>query len=289
MRLTRDRTAVINGSLIAVGEPFVFESFELPSSEHRTQDIENPVGDSRIMGRDRITPGRATLNLLIVGQDSAEVNTHARAFASAWSTAVDRTTPGAVTHFDWRDGGITRRVYGRPRTLAITNEDSRYGLMRVTAAFDLSDSAVYSDDYATQQVRIDMIPPLSGGLTAPLVAPLTATGHAERQGLIASTGGDAPTPFTVTFRGPITNPWLRGPGWEIKLSTTLAWDETATVDTRTGTVRTSRGRNLKHTLNTRSRLRDARLRPGRTELTFGGIDSTALSYVTVEWSPAFTF
>lgn len=289
MILTQDRTAVINGTLIAVGQPFTFESLELPSHEYRTQDQDNPVGDTRLMGRDRLTPGRATLNLLIHGADSAEVNAHARAFTSAWTSAVDRTVPSAVTHLEWRDGGITRRVYGRPRTLAMANEDSRHGLIRVTAAFDLSDPMVYGPATDSQSFRIDMVPPSSGGLVAPLIAPLTATGRGERQGIIHETGGDAHTPFTVQFHGPILNPWLRGPRWEIKLNTSLAWDEVATVDTRTGTVRTNLGRNLKHTLNTRSRLRDAYLKPGKTELTFGGVDATATSFVIVSWTPAFSF
>lgn len=287
MVLVADRTAEINGVKIAVGQPFVFESLELPSSDYRTQDVDNPVGDGRLMGRDRLTPGRATLNVLVLGEDAAEVETHRRAFTRAWNTAVNRTRPGAVTHLDWRDGGRTTRVYGRPRTVATVNTDSRHGLLRLTAAFDLSEAAVYDVGSGPRSVRIDLIPPGGGGLTAPLTAPLMATGMPVRQGIIQDTGGDAPTPFRVVFRGPISNPWLRGPGWEVRLNTSLAWDETVTVDTRTGTVVSSLGRNMKPFLGARSRLRDATLKVGSTELTFGGNDPTATAFVEVQWTPAF--
>lgn len=289
MILTQDRSAAVGKLLVAVGQPYVFESLELPTHEFRTQDIDNPVGDGKLFGRDRLTPGRATLNLLVVGDDAAEAHAHMRAFSAAWSGMVDQTMPGTVAPLEWRDGGLTRRVYGRPRTLAVNVDDSRYGLIRVTAAFELSDAVVYGPDEDMREVRIDMVPPLSGGLMDPLVAPLMATGHAERQGLIADTGGGAPTPFEVRFHGPISSPWLRGPRWEIKLGTTLAWDEVAIIDTRTGSARSSLGRNLKSTLNARSRLRDATLPPGRTELTFGGNDPTGTAYALVRWRPAFTF
>src|SRR5690606_13035794 len=140
MILTQDRSAAVGNLLVAVGQPYVFESLELPAHEFRTQDTDNPVGDGKLFGRDRLTPGRATLNLLVVGDDAAEAHAHMRAFSAAWSGLVDRTKPGAVAHLEWRDGGITRRVYGRPRTLAANVDDSRNGLIRVTAAFDLSDA-----------------------------------------------------------------------------------------------------------------------------------------------------
>ena len=64
-----DREAYINGITFGVGRSFVLESVELPQNEYRTQDTENPVGDGMIFGRDRITPGSLTLNILVLGED----------------------------------------------------------------------------------------------------------------------------------------------------------------------------------------------------------------------------
>lgn len=280
-----DREAFINGIRFGVGNPHVLESIELPVSDYRTQDTENPVGDGLLFGRDRITPGSVTLNVLVLGQDAAEVNENLRRLARAWNTAVDRTRPGAVTSMWWEDGGERRLIYGRPRSFATVNEQSRSGLIRVTAAFRLADALTY-DPLDSREVTIRGVPPISGGLVAPLVDPLTATGTAARQGLIEDTGGEAPTPFRAEFRGPIATPFLKGPGWQIRLNTTLAWDETVTADTRTGEVTSNLGRNMKPFLDPASRLRDVRLAARRTELEFGGVDPTRTAYVRVLWNPA---
>ena len=78
-----DREAYINGVRMGVGYPFVLESIELPTSDFRVQDVENPVGDGLIFGRDRLTPGSITLNILVLGDDSAEVNENYRDLARA--------------------------------------------------------------------------------------------------------------------------------------------------------------------------------------------------------------
>ena len=92
-----DREAYINGITFGVGRSFVLESVELPQNEYRTQDTENPVGDGMIFGRDRITPGSLTLNILVLGEDSAEVNANLRDLSRAWYRAGDRTKPGNIT------------------------------------------------------------------------------------------------------------------------------------------------------------------------------------------------
>lgn len=281
-----DREAQINNLRMGVGQPFVLESIELPTSDYRTQDTENPVGDGVIFGRDRLTPGTLTLNILVLGADAAEVNANLRTLSRAWHTEGDRARPGNLSSLWWEDGGFRRLVFGRPRNFAVVNEDSRYGLIRVTAAFRLGDSMSYQFE-KTGSLIIRKVPPTSGGLVAPLVAPLTATGSAARQGLIEDTGGDAPTPFEVKFFGPIQNPFLSGPGWRVKLNTTLAWDEIITVDTRRGTVTSNLGRNMKPYLDPKSRLRDAKLAPGRTEVQFGGVDPSGAAYVQILWRPAF--
>lgn len=282
-----DREAYINGVRMGVGYPFVLESIELPTSDFRVQDVENPVGDGLIFGRDRLTPGSITLNILVLGEDSAEVNENYRDLARAWNRAVDRTKPGAITSMWWEDGGRRRLVYGRPRALVPILEDSRFGLIKATASFKLGDALTYDNTEARRSVMILGVPPISGGLSAPLIAPLTASGTAARMGLIEDTGGDAPTPFTVEFNGPISNPFVKGPGWTIKLNTTLAWDEKVTVDTRLGTITSNLGRNMKPYLAPGSRLRDVRLATGRTEIQFGGNDPSKTAYVRVLWYPAF--
>ena len=282
-----DREAYINGVTFGEGRSFVLESVELPQNEYRTQDTENPVGDGMIFGRDRITPGSLTLNILVLGEDSAEVNANLRDLSRAWYRAGDRTKPGNITSMWWEDGGRRRLVYGRPRSFAVVNEHSRQGLIRVTAEFKLADHLTYDNTTARRRVTVTGVPPISGGLVAPLVEPLTASGWAARPGLVEDTGGDAPTPFQVKFYGPISSPFVKAKGWSIKLNTTLAWDEVITVDTRLGTVTSNLGRNMKPFLDPKSRLRDAKLATGSTEFEFGGVDATKTAYVEILWYPAF--
>ena len=104
-------------------------------------------------------------------------------------------------------------------------------------------------------------------------------------------GGTAPAPFVEVIHGPITNPWIAGPGWRFDFLTTLAYDQTLTVDTRpwAQTVLRNDGASLAGTLTRASTaLSDARLLPGGGAwLTFGGIDGTGTATCSVSWRPTY--
>ena len=131
----------------------------------------------------------------------------------------------------------------------------------------------------------------SGGMSEPLSEPLSTIGGGARSGVIDVVGGTAPAPFIATIHGPMTNPWIAGPGWRFDFLTTLAYDQTLTVDTRpwAKTVLRNDGASLAGTLTRASTaLSDARLLPGGGAwLTFGGIDGTGTATCSVSWRPTY--
>ena len=84
----------------------------------RTQDAENPVRDSVLFGRDRLTPGTWGFSLQTNRLDADGSLAALEAMGGRWRGEAVRTTPGAVMALRYRLGSATRRVYGRPRRWA---------------------------------------------------------------------------------------------------------------------------------------------------------------------------
>jgi len=91
----------------------------------------------------------------------------------------------------------------------------------------------------------------------------------------------------VQIHGPISNPTVSGPGWRLQLGYTLAHDQWVTINTRRNTVLRNDGANLAGRLSRTSRLANARLAVGQTEITFTGTDATATSWCELRWRPAY--
>ncbi|MGL5850182.1 MAG: hypothetical protein ACRCZD_05290, partial [Phycicoccus sp.] len=206
--------------------------------------------------------------------------------ARAWDASAVRSTPGALSVLRYNLGGRVRRVYGRPRRFSVAMRTTLWsGVTAAVADFQLADVLHYDDEL--QSVGVSIVPASTGGLVSPLKSPLSTLGGGARQGVI-SVGGSAPTPFRATVRGPITNPWIAGPGWRIELATTLASDQSITINTRPGASSVLRqdGASMAGSLSRTTRLSTAVLRPGPSEITFGGTDPTGTASCTLTWRNA---
>jgi hypothetical protein len=260
--------------------------FDPGSATVRDQDSVNPLGDNLRMGRDTKTPPVWAFDLMTNEYSAADALDSLDELAGIWQADSVRSTPGALSVLRYRLGGRTRRVYGRARRFApIVQTNLWGGVTAAVADFQLAENRYYEDELNT--VSVSIVPATTGGLAGVLKAPLSTLAGGARQGVI-QVGGRAPTPFTVTIRGPITNPWVAGPGWKIQLNTTLAYDQSVTINTRPGVTSVKRqdGASLAGSLTRTSRLTTALLKPGPAEITFGGTDATGTATCSLSWRNA---
>jgi hypothetical protein len=164
---------------------------------------------------------------------------------------------------------------------------AKSGIGHIVCDFQVNDPWHY-DDVETS-VSLTIVPATTGGLEAPLASPLsTVRSSAPRAGIVANLG-DVDTALRVVFQGPVTNPWVRSSaGMEVGLTGTLAYDETVTIDPQAGTVLRQNGTPAAGLLTRKTSLTSSRLRPGTTELTFGGVDPTGTAKATLSWRNAYT-
>lgn len=249
----------------------------------RDEHIQGGLG--RMMGRDGEDAPEWTFDLRVrAGDQTYDALGRLRA---AWQGPAE---PGALSVLRYALPGRQRRVYGRPRRFTPDTDAVRhawhFGRAPVLATFQLADPRHFDD--VARSVTLSIVPASVGGLEAPLVAPLsTVRSSAPRAGVV-DVHGDAPAPVTVTFRGPITDPWVTGPGWQVGLSGALADDQTVTIDALAATATlTPGGASVGGRLTRQTRLRDAALRPGQQELAFGGSDETGTATATVTWRDAW--
>lgn len=254
----------------------------------RTEDAENPVGDSVSFGRDRLTPPTWGFSLTTNEDGSPGALGALEAMGQKWRADRIRTSPGLVLPLRYNFGNGTRRVYGRPRRWAPSFSPLIWqGVTGAEADFTLAAAEFYDD---TQRVSdLGIIPGTTSGLRGPLAGPLSTILAGEKTLSVGNVGGTAPAPFVAVIYGPVTNPWLREDGWRLDLLTTLAYDQYAVIDTRpwANTVIRNDGASLSGKLSRTSRLSQARLKPGGAVLRFGGKDATGTSHCTVAWRPTY--
>jgi hypothetical protein len=258
------------------------------SAEVRDQDKPNPVGDGVLFGRDTLGGPTWAFDINTDAPDATSALAHASRLATAWRSGRDQT--GVALPLTYHTGGRVRRVYGRPRRYSGPTPDlmTNKGKARITADFQCVDHLHY--DEAQRSVTVRLVTDTSGGWVLPDQWPIDTLAGGQRQGVIDDVGGDATTPFRLQFTGPISAPWAAGPGWRVELpDLTLAYDQYVTVLTHPWALTVTRndGANLAGALSPRTRLLQARMRPGKGEFTFGGIDPTNTATCTLSWRPAW--
>lgn len=263
----------------------IVRSFDPGTREVRAQDVDRPGADGLMFGVDYQRPPLWTWEL------SANRASHEAAIATvaalegAWARWAPRTRPGHAEPLRYRFAGRTRRVYGRPRRFAAPDVGSvlmRQGRGDIVADFQLADPLHYDD--VERSATLYSVPPSTGGIVAPLVAPISTTRAGDTAHRFITVGGDIETPLRVTFAGPITAPWVEVGGVRIALTGSVAYDQAVTVDARTRTVLRQDGASAAGMLTRRTRMDRLRLTPGTHEIRYGG---TGQATVTVAWRDAW--
>jgi hypothetical protein len=266
--------------------PAYVRSFSQGKVDHRIQDAVNPVGDNMFFGRDYLTPASWEFGLRIRQEGIGQAASIFGGLVKAWRADSKRLTPGAMSVLRYNRGGVTRRVYGRARGIVPNMENGWIaGIIDADTVFDQADQWHYDD--AARSLVVTLIPGTPGGLLSPLISPLTTIAGGTRQGIIEEVGGEGPAPYTVKFSGPVTDPSVIVSGREVKLLTTLAYDQVATIDTRLMTATRSDGANLSGALSRKTRLTESRIKPGPAEVIYSGTDATGTSTCTVTWRPTY--
>jgi len=254
------------------------------SPEFTTDDTSNVRADGITFGTDAL--GSTTVSFAletngVTDDDGVELYEELR---RTWRADAVRLDPGKVATLTSHHG---RRAFGRPRRISRDARFSHVGRSAVTADFKTVDDLWYGPE---RSAEVKLIPELGGGLTAPLVAPLTTTASSDRSTYI-DVGGKLPTWATIEVYGDIVRPEVEVVGvlrmtWDLA----LAYDQKLVADARPW-VR-SILRNGESVAGSVSRDSTSILRlllpPGRYPLALRGASQSGTARAIVRWSDAFT-
>lgn len=260
---------------------------EIGDPEIRTDDVDRPRQDGRAFGVDFLSGRNVTFDLGVLADDEASVRPLLAELSRAWRASDLRATPGAMAELHVRHAGRERILYGRPRRFAVVEEEIGEGFAAVTCDFATADDLFYGTE---DSASVALVPPPGGGLTAPLVSPLTTTTTSDRSTVIRI-GGELPAWPVATVYGPITTPVIEVVGrWRMTLGATIAAGDSVTVDTRpwARTVLRANGGSLAGALTRDSiRLARAALDPGAYEIALRGVDATGTASLRLAWRTTY--
>lgn len=252
---------------------------------YRALDVDRPGGAGRILGRELAVAPSWTLAVRTLAGDEVGAQAAVAELVQAWEPP---SRPLATVPLRYRLAGRWRRVYGRPRGVALPTTDVlvHRGRADITCTFDLSHPSHFSD--SLRQVVLGVAPASSHGLVFPATPPFSwasMTGEPVVRDLVA--GGDAPSPLSVTFRGPVSRPWVQVGDVRVQVTGDLAYDEAVTIDALAGTITRQDGAAWPSMLSPATRLADLWVAPGVHEVMFGGVDVTGTATATIAWRDAW--
>lgn len=265
-------------------DPLLIRGFDPSAPELRTADAPKPFGDGVMVGRDYFGAGSWTFELSTNVKDEVDALASAGALVSAWRDPKVRLNPNVTVPLAYEVGGRWRRVFGRPDAISDPVSDVRaiQGAAQIVATFRVTDPNFYDDELST--VRLTIVPESSGGIIAPIIAPISTRMNSGRRAGLVDNLGDVASPLTVTFHGPARNPKVvAAAGWEVGITGTLAYDQSVTIDARAGTAIRNDGASLAGALTRATQLSKATIPPGPSELTFTAIDTTGTAKVDLSW------
>lgn len=291
--------------------PVNVRTFDVGSPETRDADAERPMADGIAFGRDFRSGRLISLELNALSYtpalarapygDSAgaepvvEALNWADQVESAWAADRIRLVPGAVQVLRWRVGNRVRRVYGRTRRCSPTTGNVHTGNVPMVADFQTIDDLYYSDQ--RKVTTVDIVPAANAWTVWPLEWPVYwyRANESANAGTI-TVGGTRATWPVFTIYGPnsgtLASPSIVIGGYgELKLNTTLAYDQVIYLDTRPWNrgIRRNDGANLAGALDTRSTpLSMLRIPPGTYEFALKGTDASGTSQLVVEHRDAFS-
>lgn len=267
--------------------PLIVTGFDSGPADVRAGDADRSQRDGAIAGRDFLGKRVWGISAATNVRDLAGALAQESLLASRWHDPKHRVSPLATVPLSYEMAGRWRRVYGRPDRYAgvVPNVLAVQGVGKIEMDFRVLDPRFFDD--AETLLSLPIVPATTGGLMAPLVAPLsTVRSSAPRAGYVNNTG-TAATPLKVVFKGPVTDPYVRSAaGWEVALKGPIPFGQSITVDAFAGTV--LRGNTpVAGMLTRRTRLSSAVLPVGISDLTFGGTDGTGTALVELRWRNAY--
>lgn len=279
-----DGQYALDGFTFGRGTPIGVRSVDRGANVVRNQDHPAPGRPGRMMGHDIEDGGEWTLELMARAASGPAVKAALAELAEAWRRPY---RAGQFSVLRWQEYGQVRRVYGRARDFRDFAHPHliESGRIPTLATFQLADPIVYDD--AAHSLDLGLLSAPGGGVVWPVSFPFVwGSAPGRRDGEVV-VGGRVPVPFELTFHGPASGSasgfWAAGAGWRVDLAATLAWDQSVTIDTRTGTVLRSDGRSLAG--NARGRFLTARLQPGAQEVSWGATDPTGTARMTLTHRP----
>lgn len=274
------------GSL-ATGYPLAPGGFTVGETTYRTEDVNDPYGDGVLFGRDYVNPLTYSFSLVIFQEGTTKWADAAQAigaFRKAWRTAVEKNQPGSFTTLFMYHGSRMVQVFGRPRGFAVDRVALRHGVARVTVQFTANDDRVF---HLSKSTVMGINPPSTGGLVAPLIAPLTTVSSGVAREGTFQVEGEGNAPLELTFTGPVINPSIDFVGrFSVGLDTTLLDGQSVKVSTLDRTVLRNDGASLAGALTRLTpKLEAIVLPPGNHVAMFRGVSESGLSTAKIEWYP----
>ena len=253
----------------------------------RASRHDRPLGHGAFAGPEWFATETWTFELATNGRTMADSEEIAGRLERAWWAHLPGSGESVALQYQTAPDRPWRTVYGRPTRFVgpASGILSLQGAGRARCEFELLDPRKYSSN--VQSVTIGIVSESTGGIIAPLWEPISAdgtfTGTSARW---ITVGGDAPTPISVTFSGPLVDPRATIDGQEVGISGTVAEDLAMTIDGRRSTVTRADGSHMPGRLTYATRLDHLTVSPGRHEVIFSGFSPTNTGSATVTWMDA---
>ncbi|WP_053352699.1 hypothetical protein [Leucobacter musarum] len=268
-------------------------SVEIEGRSYRVDDAANPRADGVAFGQDFADPGDIKLKLLLTFQTTrnltmqrAKLKEAADSFLRAWDAKALRATAGALGELTIPSLGLFE---GRPRRAEWDWSTFGLGYLTGAATFVRSDLLTYvlneSGGAPWQSATLGLVPAQVGGIKSPLKAPLRTSVESSRAAPLV-VGGSAEAWGIYDLKGPIqSNAQIEVPNrWRLYLNRSLAYNQTARIDTRPGRRGTYLNGKPVQLLDPRSSLLDdCALLPGQNVLALRGASIEGTASVSVRW------
>ena len=274
---------MVDDVTFGIGDPHVtIETFDPGTVGSRNQDRLVPADDVLSFGIDYENPPLWTFMMSTDRESEAEAWESVERIEQIWRGDA-RKIAGQVVPMRYKFADRIRMVYGRPRNFAVAPDNRMLsGYIPISGQFQLAVAKYYDEDVQSQDFTLST-PPTIGGLTTPLITPLTtAVGVTPRLTTI-TVGGKIPTEVVLTIEGSGSNLRLEVVGqWAAQLVGSTDTDDVVTIDSRPWV----RGVSIPGKLSRDTIIKKMLLPPGEHSVSFYS-SSGGGAVATLSWQNAY--
>lgn len=278
---------------LATGYPFT-RQVDIGAPASSFNDAAHPSTDGTVFGAEKLQGRTLTFEVAVPkvygGGDRWHENLDAvETITAAWEATPVRTVPGAVAEL--RNLNRGRLVYGRPRNLKPKLDKARQGWSELVCNFATVDHKFYGlTEYST---LIEIPAGQSTGFATPITFPWTSEIPTDGNSYVGNAGTKDTWPV-ITITGPCLSPkveLLADDGvtvvWWLKLEEALTAGEVAVIDTRPWRRTVTIGGEPAGGLLRGTRINEATLPPGLSQIRYSATDATGTSDMTMTWRDAY--